>query len=92
MNAAATGGGAMSWRPFLDAGLAHAVAVKALDERRVACANIRGSITSLYVWPGTQNQTEETGVLFKTVTALLDRAVQRSAELYPCAVPSGCNS
>lgn len=88
MNTPASGGGTLIWCPFPDAESAQAVAVKALDERLVACANILGSITSLYVWQGTRNQTEETGVLFKTDSALLDRAVQRIAELHPYDAPA----
>ena len=75
--------GAMIWCPFPDENSARAVAVKVLDERLVACANMLGSITSLYVWQSTQSQAEETGVLFKTDAALLDRAVQRIGELHP---------
>lgn len=88
MNAAASPAGAMIWCPFPDENSARAVAVKVLDERLVACANILGSMMSLYVWQGSQSQAEETGVLFKTEAALLDCAVQRIAELHPYQAPA----
>lgn len=88
MNGAASPAGALIWCPFPDESSARAVAAKALDERLVACANILGSITSLYVWQGSQSQAEETGVLFKTDAVLLDRAVERIAELHPYQTPA----
>ncbi|GGZ86453.1 divalent-cation tolerance protein CutA [Novosphingobium arvoryzae] len=80
--------GAMIWCPFPDENVARSVAGKVLDERLVACANMLGSTLSLFVWQGSQRQAEETGVLFKTDAVLLDRAVQRIAELHPYQAPA----
>ncbi len=81
-------GPGLVWCPFPDAEIAQAVAATMLDEGLAACANILGSIHSLFVWNGERGEAEETGVLFKTDAALFDRAIARLAELHPYDAPA----
>ncbi|HPZ45731.1 MAG TPA: divalent-cation tolerance protein CutA [Novosphingobium sp.] len=78
----------MVWCPFPDAQSARAVAGTMLDEGLVACANILGSMLSLFTWNGERGEAEETGVLFKTDAALFERVVVRLAELHPYESPA----
>lgn len=59
-----------------------------LDEGLVACANISGSMLSLFQWDGERAEAEETGVLFKTDAALFDRVIERLVELHPYDAPA----
>jgi periplasmic divalent cation tolerance protein len=79
---------ALIWCPFPDRSVAEAVSVEMLDERLVACANILSPVRSLFLWQGERGTAEETGVLFKTEAATLDRAVARLAELHPYDCPA----
>lgn len=79
---------ALVWCPFPDEESAAAAATRLLDEELVACANILGSMRSLYQWKGERGDDREVGVLFKTDAALLDRAVTRIAELHPYDTPA----
>ena len=81
-------GPALIWSPFADADSAAAVAERLLDEKLIACANILPPIRSRYVWRGERNEAAETGVLFKTDAALLERATARLAELHPYDAPA----
>lgn len=57
---------ALVWCPFPDTESARAAADALLDERRVACANILGTIESRFVWDGARAVGSEVPVLFKT--------------------------
>lgn len=81
-------GPALVWCPYPDADSAAAAASALLDAGLIACANILPAIRSLYVWQGERGDAVETGVLFKTNTALLDRAVARIGELHPYEEPA----
>ena len=59
-----------------------------LDEEHIACANILGSMPSLFQLNGERGGAEETGVLFKTDAALFDRAIARLAQLHPYDAPA----
>jgi periplasmic divalent cation tolerance protein len=83
-----TGGPALIWCPFPDAALAAATAKTLLDERLVACANIVPAMLSLFDWNGERGEASEAGALFKTNTALLDRAISRLAEEHPYEEPA----
>ena len=86
-NATATGG-ALIWCPFPDSDSARAAIERLLDESLIACANILPQIYSVYRWQGEPGEAEETGVLLKTSTSLLDRAVGRLAQLHPYETPA----
>jgi periplasmic divalent cation tolerance protein len=79
---------ALIWCPFPDEPTAAEAANRLLDERLIACANILGQMRSLYEWNGERGDARETGVLFKTDAARLDRAVTRIAELHPYDEPA----
>lgn len=81
-------GAALIWCPFPDADTARTIAAQMLDARLVACANIIGAIESHFLWQGTRATTSETGVLFKTTTALLTDAVERLGKLHPYDTPA----
>jgi periplasmic divalent cation tolerance protein len=79
---------ALIWCPFPDEETAAAVANSLLDDKLIACANLLGTMRSLYEWDGTRGEARETGVVFKTDASLLDRAVARIAELHPYDAPA----
>ena len=88
--------GALAWCPFPDEHSAAAAATALLDEGLIACANILPAMRSLYVWRGARESASETGVLFKTDSALLDKLVARIPELHPYDEPAilgwGCDA
>ena len=79
---------ALIWTTFADEPSAAEVAAAMLDERLVACANLHPGLRSLFLWQGERGEAHECGVLFKTQSALLDRACARLAELHPYDTPS----
>jgi periplasmic divalent cation tolerance protein len=79
---------ALIWSPLPDRETAERIAATLLDEALVACANIIGGMTSLFVWKGERGRDEEVGVLFKTNAAVLDRAIARLGELHPYDEPA----
>lgn len=81
-------GPALIWCPFPDAATAAATAKTLLDERLVACVNILPAMISLFEWNGERGEASETGALFKTDAALLDRAVTRLGEEHPYDEPA----
>jgi periplasmic divalent cation tolerance protein len=81
-------GPALIWCPLPDADSARKLINTLLDERLVACANILPGMQSLFVWNGERGEAMETGVLLKTDTALLDRAVERITALHPYEQPA----
>lgn len=79
---------ALVWCPFPDRASAEAAATRLLEERLVACANIIGEMTSLFVWQGQVNRAEECGVLFKTRVEVIGVVTTRLAELHPYDTPA----
>jgi periplasmic divalent cation tolerance protein len=63
--------------------LAHAL----LTEKHIACANILSPTTSMYVWEGALQQTEEMAILFKTTQSRKTIAMERITELHPYDCP-----
>lgn len=61
-----------------------------LTEKRIACANILPSVTSLYQWQGEMQQENEVVLIAKTTPAAKAGAMARIAELHsydcPCIV------
>lgn len=74
--------------PDRDEGLA--LARRLVEEGLVACGNLLGPMTSVYEWKGEIEQSDEFVLLLKTRAELLDRVMQRVAELHsyecPCVV------
>ena len=79
---------ALIWCPFPDEDSAAELATRLIDEKLIACANLLGSIRSLYEWNGERGDERECGVLFKTHTGKLDAAVARICELHPYETPA----
>lgn len=79
---------ALVWCPFPDTESARAAADALLDERRVACANILGTIESRFVWDGARAVGSEVPVLFKTTAAGLEAVIERLGELHPYDAPA----
>lgn len=88
MSETAAFAGALIWCPFPDEPAARACAGQLLDEQLVACANLLAEHRALYVWQGQRAEAEETGVLFKTRTDLLERTVARLEALHPYETPA----
>ncbi|MDF8333500.1 divalent-cation tolerance protein CutA [Novosphingobium cyanobacteriorum] len=81
-------GAALIWCPFADEASAEAVAGALLDEGLVACANILPGVRSLYRWKGARGEGREVGVLFKTTSTALARAIARLEALHPYEAPA----
>lgn len=79
---------AVIWCPFADEASAEAAVNQMLDERLIACGNILPPMRSLYLWQGQREEARECAVLLKTDKSLLDRAVERLAELHPYDTPA----
>ncbi|GAA4047512.1 divalent-cation tolerance protein CutA [Parerythrobacter jejuensis] len=79
---------AMIWAPFPDHEAARTAAGILLDEKLVACANILGSVESIFDWGGERTNAAEIGVLFKTDATILDQAVARIEDLHPYKAPA----
>lgn len=79
---------AIIWSPFADEASAEAVVRQMLDERLIACGNILPPMRSLYLWQGQRGEARECAVLLKTDASLLDRAVERLAQLHPYETPA----
>lgn len=79
---------ALVWCPFPDEASAAEVAGRLLDEQLIACANLLGSIRSIYEWNGARADERECGVLFKTHADRLEETVSRIAELHPYETPA----
>lgn len=76
------------WCPFPDRDSAKAIADRLLDEGLIGCANILGTIESMFVWDGERGSGEESAVLFKTNPKLLEALVTRLGELHPYDTPA----
>lgn len=65
---------------------AQKISKELLERRLVACANIF-PIDSLYWWQGKIEKSEETAVIFKTRTELLDDAIGTIEQLHSYEIP-----
>ncbi len=67
-----------------------AIARKLIEERLIACANISGSMTSVYRWEGKIETADEVSMLLKTRPSLVERVTHRLKELHayecPCVI------
>lgn len=61
-----------------------------VEERLIACANVMGTIKSVYRWEGAVQNGQEIAVLLKTRADLVETAIERAAGLHsydcPCLV------
>ncbi len=58
-----------------------------VEERLVACANIVGGVRSLFFWDGKTRDEQETLMICKSRSALMDRIVERVKQLHSYTVP-----
>jgi periplasmic divalent cation tolerance protein len=64
------------------------VARELLEKRLIACANILGSIRSLYTWQGKIEDGQEVAVLLKTTSAKVSEVIQRIQALHSYETPA----
>ena len=61
-----------------------------IREKLAACANIIGSVSSVFMWQGEVCEESETAIILKTVPALIDKLTRRIKEMHsyecPCIV------
>lgn len=58
-----------------------------VEERIAACVNILGDMTSMYWWNGEIVEGQETVLIVKTRSALVDSVVDRVTELHEAETP-----
>ncbi|HVI04719.1 MAG TPA: divalent-cation tolerance protein CutA [Sphingomicrobium sp.] len=72
---------------FADADEAKRIARTVVEEGLAACANIFGSISSIYRWKGGVESAEEVAAFFKTNDSRADELITRIAALHSYDVP-----
>ncbi len=78
---------ALIWTTFADRESARESARTLIEEGMAACANFIAT-DSIYAWNGEMGEGTEIGVLFKTSSEILDRAVLRLENLHPYDSPA----
>jgi len=68
-------------------GEAETIAMRLLEERLIACANLLPGVTSLYWWDAKINRDGETLMLLKTPKRNLPALLKRLKELHSYSVP-----
>ena len=66
--------------------LAHKMATKLVQEKLVACAQVCGTVQSVYIWKGVCETSRETLLLAKTTSSLFERleSAVRADHPYEC--------
>jgi periplasmic divalent cation tolerance protein len=72
---------------FPDSDTARKIAGKIVEEGLAACVNLLPGVTSIYIWDGKQQSSEETLSLIKTTRARYPALEARLAALHPYEVP-----
>jgi periplasmic divalent cation tolerance protein len=72
---------------FPDAETATRIARQLVTEKLAACANIAGTVQSIYHWQGNIEEAQETMVFFKTAAARFEGLQTRLRTLHPYEVP-----
>lgn len=67
--------------------LAKRIAHVLVEESLVACAQVGGAITSMYLWQGNLEGCEEIPLSLKTTAAALPALHRRLCELHPYEIP-----
>jgi periplasmic divalent cation tolerance protein len=61
-----------------------------VEEHLAACANVLPAMTSIYHWQGAIEQADESVLLLKTISDLVDQVTRRIVELHsyecPCVI------
>lgn len=71
-----------------DAQIARSIAAALIEERRAACVNILGEITSVYRWEGAIESASEWAFLVKTTSDAAPGACEAIVARHPHAVPA----
>jgi periplasmic divalent cation tolerance protein len=58
-----------------------------VEEHLVACANIAGGVRSLFFWEGKTRDAQETLLICKSRSLLMDRIIDRVKQLHSYTVP-----
>ena len=64
------------------------IARTVVDERLAACANLLGTIGSIYRWEGRIEETQETAAIFKTARARSRMLVDRICAVHSYVMPA----
>jgi periplasmic divalent cation tolerance protein len=72
---------------FADADEAERIARVVVDERLAACANLIGTVRSIYRWKGKVESANEVAAIFKTSKAQTDALITRITALHSYDVP-----
>ncbi|WP_323018659.1 divalent-cation tolerance protein CutA [Castellaniella sp.] len=67
--------------------LAKRIAHVLVEESLVACAQVGGAMTSMYLWQGKLEGCEEIPLSFKTTATVLPALYRRLCELHPYEIP-----
>jgi periplasmic divalent cation tolerance protein len=67
---------------------AEKIAKAVVTERLAACANVLGTIGSVYVWQGHLEQGTEVALLLKTREAVVDALIARVTQLHSYECPA----
>ncbi|WP_271079043.1 divalent-cation tolerance protein CutA [Aurantiacibacter sp. MUD61] len=79
---------AMIWCPFPDMESARTAAAQLVEERLIACGNIIPRVESVFRWKGAIETASECGLLCKTDTVTLQKAITRLESLHPYETPA----
>ena len=72
---------------FPDAEAALAVGRALVDRKLAACVNVYPPMTSVYVWQGQQEETQEVAAFIKTRRSLVESAVAAARAQHPYSTP-----
>ena len=67
---------------------AEKIAMAVVSERLAACANILGTIKSVYHWNGKLEQATEVALLLKTRQSVVDPLISRNRQLHSYECPA----
>jgi periplasmic divalent cation tolerance protein len=70
-----------------DRAVALAIARTLVEERLAACANLLGSITSIYRWEGKIHEEDEVALIAKTSEVRVPALIARVKSIHPYSVP-----
>ena len=72
---------------FPDAQIARSISRQLVEQKLAACANIGGSVESIYHWQGKIEEGQETLVFFKTTRGRFEEFQRVLRSLHPYEVP-----
>ena len=73
---------------FADGDEAQRIGRQLIEERLAACINILGPCRSIYRWQGAIETADEVAAILKTSASVVDRLINRIAELHSYEVPA----